>query len=177
MLIDPGSALNSADVIRKIDSVVGVENVRWLVCSHSDPDILGALPALVARGLHPQAKIVTHWRDEALIRHCGTPLNYWRIEEHGWQLELVDRALQFVFTPYAHFAGAFCTFDVTSGTLFASDLFGGFSNDKTLFATSGSYFDSMRAFHEHYMPSREILDHALEQLTDLPIEELLRSMD
>jgi len=172
VLIDPGSALNSADVIRKIDSVVGVDNVRWLVCSHSDPDILGALPALVARGLHPDARIVTHWRDEALIRHCGTPLGYWRIEEHEWRLELVDRTLQFVFTPYAHFAGAFCTFDKTSGTLFASDLFGGFSDDKTLFATSDAYFDSMRAFHEHYMPSREILDHALEQLHDLSIERI-----
>jgi diguanylate cyclase (GGDEF)-like protein len=172
VLIDPGSALNSADVIRKIDSVVGVANVRWLVCSHSDPDILGALPDLVARGLHSEAAIVTHWRDEALIRHCGTPLAYWRVEEHEWRLDLEDRSLQFVFTPYAYFAGAFCTFDERSGTLFSSDLFGGFSDDKTLFAASDAYFDSMRAFHEHYMPSREILDHALDQLHDLPIERI-----
>jgi diguanylate cyclase (GGDEF)-like protein len=172
VLIDPGSALISSDVIRKIDSVIGVSNVRWLVCSHSDPDIIGGLPALVARGLHPDAKIVTHWRDEALIRHCGTPLKFWRVEEHDWQLELADRTLQFVFTPYAHFAGAFCTFDASSGTLFTSDLFGGFSDDKTLFATSDAYFDSMRSFHEHYMPSREILDHALDQLHDLPIERI-----
>jgi diguanylate cyclase (GGDEF)-like protein len=172
VLIDPGSALNTEEVIRRIDAVVGVANVRWPVCSHSDPDILGALPALVARGLHPEATIVTHWRDEALIRHCGTPLTFWRIEEHEWQLELEDRALQFVFTPYAHFAGAFCTFDEVSGTLFSSDLFGGFSDDKTLFATSDAYFDSMRAFHEHYMPSRDILDHALGQLRPLPIERI-----
>jgi len=172
VLIDPGSALNSDEVMRRIDSVIGVDNVRWLVCSHSDSDILGALPALVSRGLHPDAAIVTHWRDEALIRHCGTPLPYWRVEEHEWRLTLEDRTLRFVFTPYAHFAGAFCTFDETSGTLFTSDLFGGFSDDKTLFATSDAYFDSMRAFHEHYMPSREILDHALEQLHDLPIERI-----
>jgi len=34
VLIDPGSALNAAEVVRKIDEVVGVENLRWLVCSH-----------------------------------------------------------------------------------------------------------------------------------------------
>ena len=49
VLIDPGSVLAVDDMIRKIDAVVGIEHVRWLVCSHSDPDIIGALPALAAR--------------------------------------------------------------------------------------------------------------------------------
>jgi diguanylate cyclase (GGDEF)-like protein len=172
VLIDPGSALTADEVIRKVDSVIGLENVRWLVCSHQDPDIIGALPALVARGLHPEAAIVTHWRDEDMIRDSGTPLKYWRIEEHDWRLELEDRTLQFVFTPYLHFADAFVTFDEVSGTLFSSDLFGGFTDDRSLFATSVAYFDSIRAFHEHYMPSREILAHALEQLRELPIRRI-----
>ena len=76
VLIDPGSALVVDEVITKVDQVVGVANVRWLVCSHADPDIIGALPGLVAHGLHPDAAIVTHWRDEALIRHSGTRLPY-----------------------------------------------------------------------------------------------------
>ncbi|MDH2904613.1 MAG: diguanylate cyclase [Actinomycetota bacterium] len=172
VIIDPGSALVAEEIIRKVDAVVGLRNVRWLVCSHVDPDILGALPAMVARGLHPEARIVTHWRDEALIVHSGTPLKFWRIEEHGWHLELEDRTLQFVFIPYLHFAGAFGTFDPSSGTLFSSDLFGGFSRGDALFAESIEYFEAMRAFHEHYMPSREILDHAIQELRQLPIERI-----
>ena len=169
-LIDPGSALTAGEVMAKVDDVVGVENLRWLVCSHSDPDIISALPALVARGLRPEAAIVTHWRDKALIRHLGVDLPYWLIEENGWRLELEDRALQFLFTPYAHFAGAFCTFDETSGTLFSPDLFGGFvDDDHSLFATSMAYFEQMRAFHEHYMPSGEILAHTLAQIRQLPV--------
>ena len=27
----------------KVESVVGLDQVRWLVCSHQDPDIIGAL--------------------------------------------------------------------------------------------------------------------------------------
>jgi len=169
VLIDPGSALTAGDVVRKVDDVIGVKNVRWLVCSHTDPDIISAMPALVAHGLHPDAAIVTHWRDRALIRHGGVDLPYWLVEEHDWRLQLEDRALRFLFTPYAHFAGAFCTFDETSGTLFSSDLFGGFADDHTLFATSMDYFEQMRAFHEHYMPSGEILAHALEEIRRLPI--------
>ena len=172
VLIDPGSALTAADVVRKVDDVVGVTNLRWLVCSHTDPDIIAAMPMLVAHGLHPEAAIVTHWRDKALIRHFGVDLPYWLVEEHDWRIQLEDRALRFLFTPYAHFAGAFCTFDETSGTLFSSDLFGGFADDHTLFATSMDYFERMRAFHEHYMPSGEILAHALEEIRRLPIRRI-----
>ncbi len=172
VLIDPGSALTADEVIRKIDAVVGLANVRWLVCSHCDPDIIGALPAMEAAGLHPEATIVTHWRDEALMRHSGTKLPYWRVEEHDWLLPLVDRSLRFVFTPYAHFAGAFNTFDETSRTLFSSDLFGGFGAESELFATSLDYFDGVRAFHEHYMPSHEVLVHAIDQLRTLPIDRI-----
>ena len=172
VLIDPGSALTADEVIRKINAVVGLANVRWLVCSHCDPDIIGALPAMEAAGLHPEATIVTHWRDEALMRHGGSKLPYWRVEEHDWLLPLVDRTLRFVFTPYAHFAGAFNTFDETSRTLFSSDLFGGFGAEGELFATSLDYFDGVRAFHEHYMPSHEILVHAIDQLRTLPIDRI-----
>ena len=172
VLIDPGSALIADVVVHKVDEVVGVENLRWLVCSHSDPDIISAMPKLVARGLHPEAAIVTHWRDKALIRHFGVDLPYWLVEEHDWKLQLEDRALRFLFTPYAHFAGAFCTFDETSGTLFSADLFGGFADDKSLFATSMEYFEQMRAFHEHYMPSGEILAHALEEIRPLALRRI-----
>jgi diguanylate cyclase (GGDEF)-like protein len=172
VLVDPGSALISHEIIRKIESVTPLTNVRWLVCSHADPDIIGALPALVAHGLHPEARIVTFWRDETLIVHSGTPLKFWRIEDHDWALELEDRTLRFILTPYLHFAGAFCTYDEESETLFSSDLFGGFTLDTSLYATSMDYFDAIRAFHEHYMPSREILTHTLEELRRLTLRRI-----
>ena len=33
-----------------------------------------------------------------------------------------------------------------------------------------SYFENMRPFHEHYMPSREILAHGLEEIETLPVK-------
>ncbi|MGK2947386.1 MAG: diguanylate cyclase [Acidimicrobiales bacterium] len=169
VLIDPGSALTADAVIRNVEQVVGLASVRWLVCSHSDPDIVAAVPALLAEGISPQAAVVTHWRDEALMRHLGWPLPFHRIEEHDWRLELEDRAVRFVFTPYAHFAGAFCTFDEATGTLFSSDLFGAFTDDAPLIADLDASLDGMREFHEHYMPSNEALVHSVNQLRDLPI--------
>jgi diguanylate cyclase (GGDEF)-like protein len=170
VLIDPGSALNVTEVIRKVDAVVGLRNVRWLVCSHADPDILGAVPALLDAGLRPDAALVTHWRDAALITHNGWSFPFWPIEDHDWRLPLDDRTLRFIFTPYAHFAGAFCTFDERSGTLFSSDLFGAFTDDPSLVASTIGCFPGIRAFHEHYMPSQEALSHAMAQLDRVPIK-------
>jgi diguanylate cyclase (GGDEF)-like protein len=169
VLIDPGSALTADAVVANVERVVGLDRVRWLVCTHSDPDIVGALPGLTADRLAPGAAIVTHWRSAALIRHVGTSLPFWNIEDHGWTLDLEDRRLRFVFTPYAHFAGAFCAYDESTGVLFSSDLFGGFTDDRTLFAESLDYFESMRSFHEHYMPGNQMLRHAIEQLDPLDL--------
>jgi len=172
VLVDPGSALTSALMIQNVERVVGLENVRWVVCSHADPDIIAAVPALLDAGLSPNASVLTHWRDEALLRHLGWPLSFQRVEDLGWRLELEDRALRFVFTPYVHFAGAFCTFDEVSGTLFSSDLFGAFTDDGPLVADPEGSLEGMRSFHEHYMPSREALAHSVGRLRDLAIERI-----
>lgn len=172
VLVDPGSALTADTLVRNVKDLVGLGNVRWIVCSHSDPDIIAAVPALIAAGLSPDAEVVTHWRDEALMRHLGWPLPFRRIDDLGWRLALEDRALQFVFTPYVHFAGAFCTFDEATGTLFSSDLFGGFTDDEGLIATADTSLEGMRAFHEHYMPSREAVAHSVDRLRHLPIERI-----
>ncbi len=64
----------------------------------------------------------------------------------------------------AHFPGAFCTFDETTGILFSSDLFGGFTEGFSLVAQDEGYFEALRPFHEHYIPSRDILTFALSEI-------------
>lgn len=169
VLIDPGSRLVVDEVIRKVDSVVGLANVRWLVCSQPDADVVSAISKLEEHRLHPEVAIVTHWRNEASIVHTGTSLPFWRIEEHHWRLDLEDRTLRFVLTPYLHFAAAFCTFDEESRTLFSSYLFGGFNGGDSLYMSSVDGLDTIGQFQEHYMPSRDILTHAIHQLRELPI--------
>ena len=168
VLIDPGSVLAVDAVIEKVNAVVGLANVRWLVCSNTDPDVVGGLDRLVEAGLHPEAALVTHWHDQMLLVHTGTRLPFWRIEDHDWRLELSDRVLRFEAIPYAVAAGAFATFDEESGVLFSSNLFGGQTPDGSLVARSMDYYDAIRAFHQHYVPGRDVLAHALARLRAVP---------
>jgi len=169
VLIDPGSALVADGVAARVDEIVGLENVAWVVLSHADPDVVGALPRLLEIGLSRDAQIVTHWRDNALLKHFGWGLRFWLIDQHDWKLSLDDRTLHFVLTPYAHFAGAFCTYDERERILFSSDMFGAFSDDDHLFAELDDSLAGLREFHEHYMPSREAVTHAIDEVNRFDI--------
>ena len=53
MLIDPGSALTFPDVRRKVEKVVPFSQIRYFVCQHPDPDIVGAMPLIDATSVRP----------------------------------------------------------------------------------------------------------------------------
>ncbi|NBC49413.1 MAG: diguanylate cyclase [Gammaproteobacteria bacterium] len=169
VLLDPGSQLTFKHTLRKIEEVVPFGAIRWFVCHHQDPDIAASMPLIDALISRPDAALVTHWRAHALLKHYGLALPFWLIEEHDWRLPLEDRTLEFIFTPYAHFPGAFCSFDWHTRVLFSSDLFGGFTATPQLVAVDETYLNAARPFHEHYIPSTDILDYALTQLERFPI--------
>ena len=183
VLFDPGSRLTFEQTRRKIERVLPFSSIRYFVCHHQDPDIAGALLDVDAMVQRNDAVLVTHWRAAALLKHLGLGrLPMWLVDEHEWQLTLRpqadssneqdERLLRFIFTPYLHFPGAFVSFDSRTGTLLSSDLFGGFTQGSELYANDMRVYEGIRAFHEHYMPSREILLHTLTHLEHLPIRQI-----
>jgi diguanylate cyclase (GGDEF)-like protein len=169
VLLDPGSVLTFAETRRKIELILPFESIRYFICHHPDPDIVSAISLFQDQITREDACIVTHWRAAALLKHYGWKIKFWLIEQNDWTLQLPHHTLQFVFTPYLHFPGAFCTFDDASGILFSSDIFGGFTSGFNLVASSEGYFEALRPFHEHYLPSREILQHGLNEIQRYPV--------
>lgn len=173
VLIDPGSLLTFPDTLKKIEQVIPFDQIRYFICQHQDPDIAASLPLINEHVTRNDCAVICHGRAAALLKHYKLDLPFLLIEDLNWTLSLPDRNLQFIFTPYAHFPGAFCSFDEKSGSLFSSDLFGGFTDDFALYAENEDYFESLRPFHEHYMPSNAILRHALEGIETLPITHIM----
>ncbi len=174
VLIDPGSLLTFPDTLRKIEHILPFDHIRYFICHHQDPDIAASLPLINARVTRNDCAILCHGRAAALLKHYKLDIPFLLVgEDLNWQLSLPDRQLEFIFTPYAHFPGAFCSFDKSTGVLFSSDLFGGFTEDFALYAEDESYFEAMRPFHEHYMPSSSILQHALTALKKYPVQQIM----
>ena len=165
ILIDPGSMITFPVVLEKITSLISLREIKYIIMHHQDPDIVGCYSTfekIIPKG---ERYIVTHWRTEMLLKHYMWETPFYLIDNHNWKLKAGDRELEFVFTPYAHFPGAFCTYDKKSGILFSSDLFGGLTEEFSLFAKSADeYFEAAKPFHKHYMPSNEVLHHALKQV-------------
>ncbi|MBB6479182.1 diguanylate cyclase [Spirochaeta isovalerica] len=167
VLIDPGSKLTIEETLKKIEKVIPFDNIRYFIVHHQDPDVAGALNIIDEKVVRSDAVILSHWRAISLLKHMDLKMPFQCVEKMEWTLKEEDLDLSFVFTPYLHFPGAFCTLDHNSGTLFTSDLFGAFTEEFSLFAKDESYLEQMRPFHEHYMPSREILAFSMEKIGKL----------
>ena len=165
ILIDPGSELVLPVVLEKIYAVTPLRNIKYIVMHHQDPDITGCFSFLEKLFPEGERYIVTHWRTQALLKHYGWRTPFYLVEQHNWKLKAGDRELEFVFTPYAHFPGAICTFDPRTKTLFSSDIFGAISDKFFLFAEdTEDYYRGVEFFHKHYMPSKVVLQHALREI-------------
>lgn len=171
ILFDPGSVPHFPLVLQKLVKIINLDQITHIIVTHQDPDLCGAIPRFeeLIYGVGGSARIVTHTRASVLIQHYGVRSEFYGVDQNDWKLTLRSgRELKFVFTPYMHFPGAFMTFDAASGILFSGDVFGAFSFDWSLYAND-YYLEAMKAFHENYMPTTQIVRRAMEKLEKLPI--------
>ena len=165
IVLDPGSRLTYPIVKSKIEKITDLKNIKYIICHHQDPDITASVDYLIEDINRDDLTLITHWRAWALLKHYNWKIKLYEVEENGWKLKALNRRLEFIFTPYLHFPGAFCTYDTKTKTLFSSDLFGGFTEEFELFAKSADdYFEKLKIFHQHYMPSSTILNHGLDNI-------------
>ena len=168
ILIDPGSVLDFREVADNLSTLMPIDRIGTIVLSHQDPDLASSVPLFEEAGF--RGKLACHWRASVLIRYYGVRSDFYRVDEYSNKLAFrTGRELHFIQTPYLHFPGAIVTYDPKTGILFSSDLFGAFSTEWTLYADGKRYMEAMKAFHEHYMPSNEILRPVMENLLKLDI--------
>ncbi len=128
VLIDPGSSLTIAATLDKVREVVDIDDLRWFVVHHADPDVADGLHQIDALVTRDDASIVSEWRSAVLLKHLALRLPLATVEELGWSLAIdAERELRFLLTPYLHFPGAFVSFETSTASLFSADLFGGFN--------------------------------------------------
>ena len=172
ILVEPGSIQHFPSVLQKVSKLVDFNQITHILVSHQDPDLCASIPRFeeLIYGTGGSCKIVTHTRASVLVSHYGVRSSFYMVDANDWSLTLTSgRKIKFIFAPYLHFPGAFMSYDTKNKTLFSGDIFGGFSFDWELYANE-NYSEAMKAFHENYMPSNEILRSAMEKLSDFEIE-------
>ena len=173
VIFDPGSILDYPKVASKIFSVIGPDQVDYIVLHHQDPDLCASVPLLEDVIQNQALRIVTHSRAGILIRYYGVKSRVYNVDQHQFSLTLKSgRCLRFMTTPFCHFPSAIVTYDEKEKLLFSSDLFAAISTDWHLFAHEG-YERQMEAFHVGYMPSHRHLNAVMERFSKLDIGMIL----
>lgn len=174
VLIDPGSPLDFEQVLANVTSLIPLEKIKYIILQHQDPDLCASTPLFEQQGF--QGEIATHWRTSNMIKYYGITSPFYIVNQNEFKLTFGNnRTLIFHPTPYLHFPGAITTYDPLSKLLFSSDLFGAFSNSWHLFADEidtdnrENYLESMKTFHEHYMPSNDIIRPVMEKFLKMDI--------
>ncbi len=94
---------------------------------------------------------------------------FYLVDANKYKLKFKSgRELSFVPAPYLHFPGAITTYDNETKTLLSGDLFGSMGNSTSIYADE-DYMEGMIQFHEHYMPSNDVLRPVMETLLYMEI--------
>jgi diguanylate cyclase (GGDEF)-like protein len=171
VLFDPGSSMDFEQVLENVRSLCPLDSVRYVVLHHHNPSLASSVPLFEKAGM--RFSIVTHWRTWSLVRFYGLESQPYLVDEHGYSLILSSgRKLQFVSTPYLPFPGAMISYDKASKYLLSGELFGAFQTTWGLFPDE-MHIEGLKSFHEHFMPSNDILRPVMEFFDSLDISAIL----
>ncbi len=168
ILIDPGSMLEFDAVVKKINTLSSMKNVKYIILHHQDPDLAASVPAMEKLIDRDDLLVITHSRMVPLVKHYLIKSDYYEIDKHDYKLDSKNLHLKFLTTPYCHSPGAFVTYEPSTKTLFSGDIFGGLEESWEFYADD-DYFEKAKEFHAEYMPSRDIFNYALSKIEKLDI--------
>lgn len=124
LLMDPGGAEIFPPVMTTLSSVVDIKNIKYIFCSHQDPDIISSIPLWMA--LCPNSSLYASWLWKGFLAHYGGEFvnNYMAIGDNGMSLELGPKQINLVPAHYCHSPGNFSLFDPEARILFSGDIGG-----------------------------------------------------
>lgn len=165
----------SDEFFARLESEVDYSEIKAIVLNHLEPDHTGALPELMRRA--PQAKLYISQRAtsmlKALLKLPAGEFEYTTVKT-GDSVNLGDRSLHFLHTPFLHWPDTQCTYLEQEGVLFTGDVFGCHYCDKRLFNDLvGDFRFSFEYYYAHIMrPFKEHVIDALKLIEPLELRQI-----
>ncbi|RYU62031.1 FprA family A-type flavoprotein [Methylolobus aquaticus] len=159
------------DFFARLEAVAAYDEIRAIVINHLEPDHTGALPELMQRA--PQARLYISFQAQLMLKALLKRENLeFTPVDTGDRIDLGDRSLEFLHTPYLHWPDTQCTYLREEEILFSGDVFGCHFCDPRLFNdTCGDFRFSFEYYYAHIMrPFREYVLRALALIEPLPLQ-------
>jgi len=172
ILFDPGPIFEYAFLLSNIKKKIDPCKISHIITHNTSPSTCASLNLLFQEGV--RAKIHVHERGQSQIATYGIEENIHFINETDNFLTLNSgRELLFIETPYLPFYDSFMTYDTESFSLFSGNLFSGSPRKWQLTADSIFYKESLKSYHERFMPGNDFLRPAMDLISNLQIKRIL----
>jgi len=143
-------------------------NINYLVVNHAEQDHSGTIPEILE--IYKDAIIVTNSKcKELLSEFLPIDDDKFKVVEDGDTLDLGDKKLEFIITPWVHWPDTMVTYLQEEGIVFSCDFFGSHLATSRLYAEKDIYKAAKKYYAEIMMPFRKIIVKNLEKLEKLKI--------
>ncbi|MEW9096625.1 MAG: FprA family A-type flavoprotein [Clostridiaceae bacterium] len=121
-IIDTVDIMYSKEFVENLKEHINLEDLKYIVINHVEPDHAGALPALLNKA--PNATIVTNAKAQELLNGMFKfyDKNYLIVKD-GDSLDIGGKTLKFFETPYLHTEETMITYALEDKILFPCDIF------------------------------------------------------
>jgi NADH oxidase (H2O-forming) len=161
----------SEEFFARLESQVDYADIHHIILNHLEPDHSGALPELMRRA--PQAELYISLRAQAMLKGLlKRDVLHYQAVTTGDAIDLGDRTIRFLHTPFLHWPDTQCSYLDEEGMLFSGDVFGCHFCDARLFNDlSGDFRFSFEYYFEHIMrPFKKHVLKALELIEPLDLQ-------
>lgn len=167
-LIDTVDSSKTDVLLRQLETV---DQVDYVISNHAETDHSGAIPEILRR--YPDATLLTSTPAvSVLIDSLGIDASRIRAVKDNETLDLGNKTLQFLYTPWVHWPETMVTYLQEEGILFSCDFLGCHIAASSLYVSDESQVAeaAKRYFAEIMMPFRTHIRKHLTRLADFPIQ-------
>jgi flavorubredoxin/NADPH-dependent 2,4-dienoyl-CoA reductase/sulfur reductase-like enzyme/rubredoxin len=159
------------DHLKRLEEIIDISTIDYLVINHAEPDHTGSIEALLSR--NPGLTIVGSGPAIDLLKEIANSSFQYQVVEQGDKLSLGNRTLSFVSVPFLHWPDSIYTYLEEDGVLFSCDSFGSHFPDERLFndLIDQDFLDAYQYYFDKIMgPFKPYVLEALEKIKDFDLQ-------
>lgn len=171
MILDPGGHKVFKHLLQEVGTLIGIDNLEWILFSHQDPDIVAAangwLMTTKATALASKLwlRFIPHFGVDRLVANRIKGL-----DDEGAIIKLGNTDLYIIPGHWLHSPGNFQVYDPVSKILYSGDLGASLGQDYEVVPNFEDHIKYMEAFHRRYIPSGKAFKLWAKMVRQLDIE-------
>lgn len=159
------------EYLQKIQDIVQLGEIDYLIMNHTEPDHAGSLAMLLDK--IPGLTVLGSATALDFLKEITNRTFKSQAVEHDEELDLGGKTLRFISAPFLHWPDSMYTYAVEDRILFTCDSFGSHYADERVFndIIGGDFYDAYKYYFDMIMgPFKPYVLEALDKIKDLPID-------